>query len=138
MISNSILQTTIRFTGSILLYMGLVFLLGYGHSFASLHALLGLVLTIALFALIYRAFRAGVPLPLVLLAAVWAAALPVWGMIHGTALPASLYRVSQILHLVCGLGAIGLAEMLAARLRPARKHAATAPSALAPEPGESA
>ncbi|MFZ4617603.1 MAG: hypothetical protein ACOYM2_15575 [Rectinemataceae bacterium] len=80
-----------------------------------LHMSLGSLLAVSLLFLAWKAQKAGEPLLLVIVAAAWAIALPVWGSVqtHVT-LPAPW--LSGAIHVVCGLGAIGLAEMLGMRL----------------------
>jgi hypothetical protein len=79
--------------------------------------LTGTIFTIALFIITYQAYRAGVPIWLVLLTGVWALILPIWGMAQEKILPAPYILVSQISHVLCGIGAIGLAEMLSVKIR---------------------
>ena len=112
-----ILQMTIRAIGLIQLILGIVVWTGNADSLILLHILLGSILTLALFALTFQAYRAGVPRPLVIVAAVWGLILPVWGLAQEKILPESIFWVSQVLHLICGVGAIGLAEMLGARIK---------------------
>jgi hypothetical protein len=79
--------------------------------------LLGLVLVLALWVLAGLAARAGVPLGLVALAVAWGLIVPALGLTQDQLLPGSAHWVIQVLHLLVGLGAIGQAEGLAARIR---------------------
>lgn len=110
------LQMVIRIVGMLQLALGIVFWTGNADKLVVVHILLGLILTIALFMLTFRAYRAGVVRWLVILAAVWAVGLPVWGMLQEKIFPESLFWIAQVLHLICGLGAIGLGEMLGVQL----------------------
>jgi hypothetical protein len=74
-------------------------------------------LTLALFVLIFLAFRAGVSIGLLIISIALGAALPIWGLYQGTVFPASLQWVGQVLHALSGIIAIGLAEMLGVQIR---------------------
>jgi hypothetical protein len=115
---TKILQMIIRIVGLIQLVLGIIFWTGNATSLVMVHVLLGLVLTVALFVLTYRAYRAGVARWLVLLAAVWALGLPIWGMAQDSILAGPYHWITQVLHLLCGIGAVGIAEILAVRLHP--------------------
>jgi hypothetical protein len=101
--TTKIMQMTIRIVGTIQLIMGILVWIGKTNFIIPIHILLGLTLTFALFALTYQAYRAGVKRWLVVLAAVLA---------QGKIFPGSLAWLAKILHLLCGLGAVGLAEMM--------------------------
>ncbi len=111
------LQWAIRITGLIELILGIVFWTGNARALIRGHILLGGVLTLALFALVYLAYRAVVARWLVALSAIWALGLPVWGLIQSHIFPEVYLWLAQVLHLLCALGAMGLAEILGARLR---------------------
>lgn len=112
-----ILQMIVRVVGLILLILGLLFWTGNAFSLIQVHIWLGYLLTLALFILIFQAFRAGVSLGLLIIAIVLGAALPFWGLNQGEIFPVSLHWLSQILHVLSGIIAIGLAEMLGAQIR---------------------
>jgi len=115
--TNSILQMVVRFTGLIQLVLGIVFWAGRAKSMVNFHIALGSILAIALLILAFHAYRAKVSLWLVILSVVWAFGLPAWGLAQDHILPGSYNWITQVLHVLCGIGAIGLAEMLGARLR---------------------
>ena len=123
--NTSILQMVIRIFGLIQLVLGVIVWTGSADSLITIHMLSGSIFTIALFILIYMAYRAGALRWLVILAVVWGLALPIWGLTQAKILPESYFWISQILHLLCGVGAIGLAEMLAVQIK---KSLATARS----------
>jgi hypothetical protein len=112
-----ILQMIIRAVWLILLILGFIIWAGNAYSLMQAHIWLGYLLTLALFLLIVQAFRAGVSIGLLIAAAVLGAALPLWGLNQGAVFPASLYWVGQVLHVLSGIAAIGLAEILGARIR---------------------
>ena len=115
--TTSILQMTVRIIGVIELILGIVFWTGNVESLIRVHILLGCLLTLALFVLVYQAYRAGVSLWLVIVAAIWALGLPIWGLAQDKILPGASNWISQILHVLCGIGAVGVAEILAVQMR---------------------
>lgn len=111
------LQWTVRITGLIELILGIVFWTGNAHALIRGHILLGGLLTLALFGLVYLAYQAGIARWLVALSAIWAIGLPIWGLIQGHIFPEAWLWLAQVLHLLCALGAMGLAEILGAKIR---------------------
>ena len=69
--TTCILQNVARIVGTIQLISGIVVWTGNGEALVISHIVLGSILTLALFALAYQAYRAKVSLKLVLVAAVW-------------------------------------------------------------------
>jgi uncharacterized membrane protein len=114
---TSILQMTVRIAGVIELILGILFWTGNAESLVICHIALGSLITLALFVLTYQAYRANVSRWLVLIAAVWAIGLPIWGLAQGRIFPGTYNWISEVLHLLCGVGAIGVAEILAAQIR---------------------
>jgi len=115
--NTTICKWIVRITGLLALGLGLAFWTGAAESLVILHILLGSLLTLALFVLVFQAYRAGVSTMLVGLAAIWAIGLPVYGLVQDRILPDTFQWLAQVLHLVCAIGAMGLAEILAARIR---------------------
>jgi hypothetical protein len=109
-----LLQWFARIAGLGALALGITFLFGNTAAPLSLHMTLGgivaLVLaTLALWALIDR-----VRIPAAIAALVWAAATVYIGTVQDWWVGAGGHRVIQIVHPLLGIGAMGLAEMLAA------------------------
>ena len=115
--NSSMVQMVIRIFGLIQLVLGVILWTGNADALKMIHILVGSIFTIALFVVTYLAYRAGVSRPVVILAAVWALILPIWGLSQETIFPQSYVWISQVLHLLCGIGAIGLAEMMSAQVR---------------------
>jgi hypothetical protein len=115
--NTSIFQWIGRITGLLALSLGIAFWTGNAGSLVILHTLLGSLLTVALFVLVYQAYRAGVSTMLVGLAAIWAIGLPIYGLLQNHILPDMYQWLAQVLHLLCALGAMGLAEILGAKIR---------------------
>ncbi len=115
--ATTIAQTLVRLCGLALLTLGLLFWTGNARDLIPLHMLLGLVLVLSLWVLAGLAARAGVPMGLVALAVAWGLIVPALGLTQDQLLPGSAHWVIQVLHLLVGLGAIGQAEGLAARIK---------------------
>jgi hypothetical protein len=107
----------VRITGLIQLILGLIVWPGNTDSLIPIHILIGSALVIGLLILSYLAARSEILPGLVILAAVWALVLPAWGLTQEKFLPETGHWIIQILHLLCGIGAVGMAEMLGAQIR---------------------
>jgi hypothetical protein len=106
----------IRITGLAQLILGVIIWPGKSDSLIPVHILIGALLVIALLTLSFLAARSGISISLIILAVVWAFVLPAWGLIQEKLLPETGHWVIQVLHLLFGIGAIGIAEMLSARI----------------------
>jgi hypothetical protein len=113
----TIAQVLVRATGVIQLVLGLLFWTGNATGLVPLHMLIGFLLVLGLWTVAGLAARAGVQPGLVALAAVWGLAVAVLGLTQEELLPGSAHWLVQVLHLLVGLGAIGLSENLAARAK---------------------
>jgi hypothetical protein len=118
-------QLTVRGVGLLALILGLLFFGGDARGLIPVHMLLGLIVVIALIVLSVAAIRAGrsglggggIVLALLLL---------VVGMGQGQMLPGDSHWIVQVVHILLGMGAIGLGEVLGKRLGltgPARARA---------------
>jgi hypothetical protein len=113
----TIAQVLVRATGVIQLVLGLLFWTGNATGLVPLHMLIGFLVVLGLWTVAGLAARAGVQPGLVALAAVWGLAVAVLGLTQEELLPGSAHWLVQVLHLLVGLGAIGLSENLAARAK---------------------
>jgi hypothetical protein len=118
-------QLTVRGVGLLALILGLLFFGGDARGLIPVHMLLGLIVVIALIVLSVAAIRAGRSGPggggIVL-----ALLLLVVGMGQGQMLPGDSHWIVQVVHILLGMGAIGLGEVLGKRLGltgPARARA---------------
>ncbi len=100
-----------------MIILGLLFWTGNAFNLVSVHMLLGLVLVIALWVLAFVAARSGVSPGLVIVAVVWGFIVIALGMTQNSVLPGSAHWVIKVLHLLVGIGAMGQAETLAARIK---------------------
>lgn len=121
---TEILRIITRLVGLVELVLGIVFWAGSAKVLVISHIALGMLMTAALFGLTYQAYRAGAARWLVLIAAAVGLGLPAWGMAQNAILPGASHWIAQVLHLALGVGAIGVAEILAVQIR--RKSAPSA------------
>ena len=110
-------QMLVRATGVVQLVLGGLFWTGNALDLVPLHQTVGFLMVFGLWTLAALAARAGVRPPLVALAAVWGLVVPVLGLNQTRLLVGSAHWLIEVLHLLVGLGAIGLAENLAARIK---------------------
>ena len=111
------LQTAIQAVGLVQLALGVLFWTGNALALVDLHELLGILLVLGLWTMAALAHRAGVPAGLIALAAVWGLVVPIVGFTQRELLPGSAHWVIQVIHLLLGIGLIGLAEVLATRAK---------------------
>lgn len=109
----TVLQVLVRIVGPILIILGVLFWTGNATTLIPLHMLLGITLVLLLWILAILGAIAGVSLGLVAVALVWGLIVPILGLSQFQLLPGSMHWVIQVLHLLVGLGAIGLADNLA-------------------------
>jgi hypothetical protein len=131
--ATTILQILVRVAGLILIVLGVLFWTDHALTLVPVHMLVGFVLVFSLWALAVLAARAGVHLGLVALAIGWGFIVPVLGLTQERLLPGDAHWVIQVLHLLVGLGAIGQAEGLAARIKGRRPADPNAQHALLSE-----
>jgi len=125
-----------RLTGLIQIVLGVLFWTGYAMSLIPIHIFSGIVLVLSLWTLAILAARAGVRPGLRILSLVWGLITLVLGLTQGQILGNSAHWIIQVIHLLVGLGAIGLAEMLAARIKHVQ-HIENMASDQASQPGRS-
>jgi hypothetical protein len=111
------LQMGIRVVGVVQLALGLAFWTGNALGLVDLHQLLGILLVLALWTLAVLAYRAGVPAGVVAAAVVYGLVVPVVGLTQRELLPGSAHWVIEVIHLLLGIGLLGLAENLATRAK---------------------
>lgn len=111
-----ILQMVIRVVGLVVLVLGLVLWSHTNTSVQHAHVALGILLVLALWTLAALAAKSGVSVPLVAVAVAWGLIAPIVGLaqLHLSGGPSAAFKV---VHLLIGLGVIGLGEALGARLK---------------------
>jgi hypothetical protein len=107
------IQMGIRVVWLVQLALGVLFWTGNATGLVDLHQLLGILLVLALWTQAVLAARAGVEPRLVAVAAVWGLLMPIVGLTQTSLLTGSLHWLVQVIHLLLGIGLIGLAERLA-------------------------
>jgi len=110
-------QMLVRVTFVVQLVLGGLLWTGNALDLVPLHQTIGFLLVFGLWTLAALAARAGVRPPLVALAAVWGLIVPILGLTQTRLLVGSAHWLIEVLHLLVGLGAIGQAEALAARVK---------------------
>jgi hypothetical protein len=115
--ATTVIQMLIRLIGLIMIVLGVLFWTGNALNLIGLHMLLGITLVLLLWALAIMAARGGVSLGLVALAITWGLIVVALGMTQNRLLPGDVHWVIKVLHLLVGMGAIGIAERLAAGLK---------------------
>src|SRR5215207_4823283 len=108
------IQMGIRVVGVVQLALGLAFWTGNLLGLVDLHQLLGMLLVLAVWTL---AALAAVPGGLVAGAVVLGLVVPIVGLTQRELLPGSAHWLIQVLHLLLGIGLLGLAENLATRAK---------------------
>jgi hypothetical protein len=116
------IQMAIRTAFVVQLALGLAFWTGNALGLVDLHQLIGILIVLALWAQAALAARAGVQPGMVAAAVVWGVVVVVVGLTQRELLGGSAHVVIEVLHLLLGIGAVGLAERLGttakARLAP--------------------
>jgi hypothetical protein len=116
----------VRITGLIQIVTGLLFWTGNALALIPLHMLSGLVLVLSLWTVAFVALRGGVGPGLVALSVLWGLLVVALGVTQTQLLPGELHWLIQVLHLLVGLVAIGLAGAMVRRIGPGRLEAGTA------------
>ncbi len=118
--SIMILQILVRVSGFIQIVLGLLFWTGNALGLVPVHIFFGSVLVLSLWTLAITSARAGVQPGLVALAVVWGLITSILGLAQGQLLVNASHWIIQVLHLLVGIGAMGLAENLARRIKQSR------------------
>jgi hypothetical protein len=115
--ATTAVQMLVRVTFVVQLVLGVLFWTGNALDLVPLHQTIGFLLVFGLWALAILAARAGVPPALVALAAVWGLVVLVLGLTQTRLLTGSAHWLIEVLHLLVGVAAVGMAEGLAARVK---------------------
>jgi hypothetical protein len=126
-IAVSVIQNAIRLIGVILIVLGFLFWAKQALNLMPLHMRLGVAEVILLWAIAILALRARVSTGLVIVTLLWGLLTASFGMKMGSLLPGRAHEIIRVLHFLIGLGAIGLAESLAARIKRSRRLEAVTP-----------
>ena len=107
-----IAQMIVRVCGVLLILLGIAFWIGRGLRYVNVHMLLGIILVLALWYMGIRALTLGMNAGLAITALIWGLIVIGFGSSQQSIMPGSLHWIIQVIHLLLGLVAIGLAEML--------------------------
>lgn len=111
----SVLRFLVRLLGVALIVLGLLFWSGNAFALIQVHMLLGILLVLALWTVAILAARAGEQPGLVALGLLWGIVVPILGMTQDTLLPGDAHWIIRVVHLLFGLVAISLVEVLVRR-----------------------
>ncbi len=117
--ATTIAQMAVRLAAVIQLILGIIIWLG-NDAPKLVHIVVGIVLVLGLWTLAVIGRSAGVDGRLVGLALVWGALAIAFGLTQEQILKGDVHLVIEVLHLVVGVAAVGMAEGLAARIKRAR------------------
>ena len=116
----TVLQILVRVAGLTQIVLGVLFWTGNALTLIPVHMLIGSALVLLLWSLAGMSLWAGVNRGRAALAFVWGLVVVALGMAQNQILPGSAHWVIQVVHLLVGLAAIGIAEGLAAGIKQAR------------------
>jgi hypothetical protein len=122
--------------GFILLGLGILFWTGNALELIPVHIITGMVLVLILWALSYMAARVGTPARFLIVPLAWSLIMPAFGLIQMQLLVNSAHWIIQVLHLLVGLVAFGLAGMLTARVNKALARESAGQSRQTAEPSQ--
>ena len=111
------IQMAIRAAFVVQLALGLAFWTGNALGLVDLHQLIGILIVLGLWTQAALAARAGVQPGMVAAAVVLGLIVIVVGLTQRELLAGSAHVVIEVLHLLLGVGAVGLAESLATRAK---------------------
>ena len=112
-----ILHWILRIAFLISLVLGCALWAGRGYAYLQLHMWLGFIITFTLLAMVILSLIARLKPALPLITLVWTIALPVFGIAQLKLMPGPDHWIVRVVHLILGLGAIGLGEALCKRVR---------------------
>jgi hypothetical protein len=116
-IATIVIQNAVRILGLILLVLGFMFWSGHNFDLIPVHMRLGEILVTLLWIIAAMGFRAGVKAGMVLGAMFYGLIVVAFAMRMGRLLPGGAHEVIRIVHFLFGLGAIGLVEMIGAKIK---------------------
>lgn len=97
--------------------LGIAFWTGHALHLVPLHMGLGSIAVLALWIIAIQAKRVGVASGLVWVSIVWGVVELIFGGAQVQILPGTMHWLTQVTHLLLGIGVIGLGEALAGRAK---------------------
>ncbi len=121
--ATTVAQMLVRLTGVINIVLGVLFWTHHALTLIPVHMQVGYVFVLSLWVLALLAARAGVNPAFAGLALAWGFLVSALRMTQVRLLVGNGHWVIQVLHLLVGMGGMGLAEGLAAPIRQSRTQA---------------
>jgi hypothetical protein len=115
--ATKVSQLVLLGSGALLLVLGLIIWTGHGDQLIGIHALLGFLLVLSLWAIAAIAARTGVSIGLVALAVAWGLAAPLLGGVQDRLVTGGWHWTIQVLHLAVSMGVIAMGRLLVSRIR---------------------
>lgn len=115
-VTANVLRILVSAIGAIMIVLGLLFWTGNAFALLPLHMLLGLTLVLMLWIIAVMALVARVNPIVALIALLWGLIVPILGITQDQLVPGSLHWIIQALHLLVGITAIALANILARQI----------------------
>ena len=112
-----VIQNAVRLLGLILLVLGFRFWTGHSLRFVPVHRNIGEVVVALLWILSGIGLRRGVPPALVLGGMFYGVIVLAFAFRMQMLLPGDAHEVIRVIHLLLGLGAIGMVEMIGGRIK---------------------
>lgn len=112
----NVLRILVSAIGVVMIVLGVLFWTGNALTLINLHMLLGIILVLMLWVIAVMALAARVNPLLAVLGLVWGLIVLILGVTQFQLLPGSLHWLIQVLHLLVGLTAIALANILARQI----------------------
>lgn len=117
LVTLRISQWTLRIAGILALILGLTIWAGYAQSLLHTHVVLGGLVVLALWLAAGIALARKAATPLAIVGILWGLAVLWLGMKQMTLMPGSMHWLIRVLHLLLGLGAMGLGEALIGKVK---------------------
>lgn len=112
-----ILQNAVRALGVVLIVLGFLFWTGHSFYLVGVHRGLGIALVFLLWILALIGSLMRVHWQLVVACILWGFLVVIFGFTMGRFMPGRSHEFIRVLHFLIGLGAIGLSESVAARIK---------------------
>jgi hypothetical protein len=117
MMTLTTFQWVVRVAGVLALLLGLLFWTGDALALIPIHMLLGTLTVLGLWLLAATASQLGAPMGMVIGAGILGLLVLGLGFSQQSLIPGNGHWVVQVVHLVLGMGAVALGEMLGGRVR---------------------
>jgi len=107
----------LRIAGTAALILGLVIWAGYAQNLLHTHIVLGGLVVLALWGVCLAALIRKASAPLAIVGIIWGVLVLWLGMKQMTLMPGSMHWLIRVVHLLLGLGAMGLGEALVGKIK---------------------